>query len=79
MTTSRSEIYGAAVRHGLLTLTEARIEMGTASWREVLGFRFPRIFPGLAAENARRDAKDREYHEATARLRREIAAWGGLR
>lgn len=69
----RLDAYAGALKFDLISITEARVALGTASRREVLGYRWPMLFRKFAAENARHDAQSRKINakvQATiARLR----------
>lgn len=58
-----------AVDAGLINLTKARMELGTASWREHLAFRFPHLF-GCLDEQARMDRLNPENSPASVSRRK---------
>lgn len=58
----RLDAYAGAIKYDLVSITQARVELGTASMREVLGYRWPWLFRKFAAENARHDAQSRKIN-----------------
>ena len=65
----RLDLYSDAVRMDLMSITAARVQLGTASLPERLGYRWPWLFRGWAAANERRDRRRRELQEMLNQLK----------
>jgi hypothetical protein len=62
--------YGQDVADGKLTITEARVALGTASLGEWLGYRWPRLFKSQAKRNAASDRIDEDLRRMAAETER---------
>jgi len=73
-------IYANALKDDLISITQARVALGTASFTERCGYRWPWLFRRWAAAN---EKHDRESSERRRQINESIAtseeAWRRLR